>query len=473
VIVDWRGHFGSNAWPDNPLKRGQDGYDAVEWIASQSWSDGAVGGWGESALGYAQYRTAIEHPPHFLAAVPMFIDPVRDYQQFFMGGVQKYEYFLQQALLGYIDYSTVLGHYTHDAYWGLSEALGDSTYDQIEIPMLIIGGWYDLDPADLLDAFVQLRSRSAAAVRDEQRMVVGPWTHADEDVLAQGELEYPAAVGLAATASLAFLDHHLRGVGPGLPDRVGWFEMGRDLVRTSDVWPLPDVVEHIFHLLPSNRIAEEAPPAGDPTSTVVGDPSDPSPTRGGPRALLNPVEGPVDIAPIVESRADALVFSTDVLTEPLSIVGAPRVELSLDTDRLDTDIMVRMADVYPDGRSVYVTDGARRGRFRTGYDAADETLLTPYVTVPIEVDLEPTGLTILPGHKLRLVITTSNWPRFDVNANDGSTLYDPGATPLVVTDRIHLGAVAPSQLVLPIWPPDLFADDFESAGTGAWSGTVP
>jgi len=472
LIVDWRGHFGSDAYPDNPLKRGEDGYDTVEWIAAQSWSDGAVGGWGESALGFAQYRTAIEHPPHFLAAVPMFIDPVRDYQQFFYGGVQKYEYFLQQALLGYINYSTVLGHYTHDAYWSLSEAVGDATYDEIDIPMLIVAGWYDLDPGDVLDAFVELRARSAEAVRDEQRMLVGPWTHADEDVLEQGELEYPAAVGIAAAASLAFLDHHLRGVGPGLPDRVEWFEMGRDQVRGSDVWPLSEIVEHTFHLLPSNRIAEEAPPAGNPTATVVGDPSDPSPTRGGPRALLNPVEGPVDIAPMVESRGDALLFSTDVLTEALSIVGAPRVELELDSDRLDTDVMVRLTDVYPDGRSVYVTDGARRARFRTGYDAADETLLVPGETVPIEVELEPTGLTFLPGHRLRLVVTTSNSPRFDVNENDGGPLYDPEATPLVVTDHVHLGADAPSTLVLPVWPPDLFADGFEG-GLGGWSEVAP
>ena len=198
VIVDWRGHFGSSGWPDDPLKRGEDGYDCVEWIAAQGWSDGAVGGWGPSALGFAQFRTAIEHPPHFVAAVPMFIDPVRDYQQFFYGGVQKLEYMVQQALLGYIDYASTLAHYTHDLYWTLLEATGDATYEQVDIPMLLIGGWYDLDAGDLLEAFDQLVERSDPQVRAEHRLLVGPWTHASQDELVQGELEYPAAVGLAS-----------------------------------------------------------------------------------------------------------------------------------------------------------------------------------------------------------------------------------------------------------------------------------
>ena len=256
-------------------------------------------------------------------------------------------------------------------------------------------------------------------------------------------------------------------------DRVRWFEMGHDKLQTAASWPLPEVSERGFHLLPSNRLGEEAPPWGDPVVLLTGDPADPSPTRGGPRALPGALDGPADLAAVVEARGDALLFTTDPLTEALTLAGAPRLELILDSDRLDTDVMARLTDVYPDGRSIFVTDGARRARFRTGFAPADEELLTPGVPVPLEIELEPTGLTLLPGHRLRLVLTTSNWPRFDVNENDGGPLYDPGATPRVVTNQIHLGTVAPSVLVLPIRPQDLFADGFESGDLGAWQTTGP
>jgi hypothetical protein len=473
LIVDWRGHYGSSAWPDDPAKRGEDGYDSVEWIAAQSWSDGAVGGWGASALGFAQYRTAVEQPPHFVAAVPMFIDPVRDYAQFFPGAAQKYEYMLQQALLGYIDYAATLAHFTHDLYWTLSEAIGDATYDEIAIPMLVLGGWYDYDPGDLLDAFAQLRARSAVGVRDAHRLLVGPWTHAAQDELTQGELDYSGAVGAAAEAALAFLDLHLRGMGEGLVDRVSWFEMGRDRFRAADAWPPDGTAEQTFHLLPTNRLAAESPPAGDPTATLTGDPASPSPTRGGPRAFPGALSGPADLAALVESRADALLFTSDELTEALTIAGAPRLALTVDSDRLDTDVVARLTDVYPDGRSMLVTDGVRRARFRSGFAPADETLLVPGEPFALEIELEATALTLLPGHRLRLVLTTSSWPRFEVNENDGGPLYDLAATPFVVTNRVHLGAAAPSTLFLPVWPPDLFADGFEGGGTGAWSDAQP
>ncbi len=473
LILDWRGHFGSSGTPDDPSQRGEDGYDAVEWIAGEPWSDGAVGGYGESALGYAQYRTAIEHPPHFSAAVPMFIDPVRDYQQFFYGGVQKLEYMVQQAALGYLDYEATLAHFTHDGYWSLSETLGDATYGQVAIPMLVVAGWYDLDPGDVLDAFDQLRLRSAPAVRDTHRLLVGPWTHAHEDELAQGELEYPAAVGLSGAAALAFLDHHLRGVGPGLADRVQWFEMGRDTVRSGDVWPPAEVAPRTFLLLPANRLAEEPPPPGDPVALLVGDPAEPSPTRGGPRSLPGALDGPVDLAPLVEARGDALIFTTDPLAEPLALLGAPLLVVTLDADRLDIDVIARLTDVYPDGRSVYVTDGARRARFRAGYELGDEELLTPGEPFALEIELEPAGIAFLTGHRLRLVLTTSNWPRFHANPNDGGPLYSPGAQPMAVENRVHLGADAPSTLVLPVWPNAVFADGFESGTLSAWSAVSP
>lgn len=306
----------------------------------------------------------------------------------------------------------------------------------------------------------------AVPMRDGQ-LLVGPWTHVAESRVEQGELLYPAAVGVAAAHVLAWFDLHLRGLGAGPPGpSAQWFEMGRDRWRGAASWPPAEVAEVVWHLLPGGRLAPEAPPEGDPLAAWSGDPTDPSPTWGGPRSGPNLLDGPVDLATHVEGRGDLLIFTSEPLAQPLPLLGALRLEASFSSDRLDTDLVVRLTDVYPDGRSMLVADGVRRARFRGGYES--EQLLTPGEITNVAVDLSPTGLTLLPGHRLRLDVTASNYPRLHVNPNDGGPLYQPGATPLVAHNALHLGALAPTVLRLPVGSAMPFDDDFESGDLRAW-----
>jgi predicted acyl esterase len=472
LVVDWRGYGASGGEPLG--SNGEDGSAVVEWIAAQSWSDGHVGMWGSSALGVIQSHTAVEQAkladPHLDACVPQFADFRRDYEQYFPGGVLKWEYSLFHAFMGYIDWDLWLDHSSHDPFWTLIEAAGDLAGD-IETPMLLVAGWYDLDTREVLWGWDQLTNHSDASHRNDHRFLIGPWTHADENDLTQGELEYPRAVGTAHDAALAFFDHWVRGIEPAEPTpRVRWYEMGAERWHDAESWPpeLPTLRTWFLH--PDRSLSTEASGIGSLTYGV--DPDDPSPTVGGPRtSILEVLEGPADLRFEVENRSDALVLTSEPLERSLTIAGAPEVRLWLSTDGLDTDVMVRLTDVHPDGRSMFVVDGARRARFRDGFDT--EVLMNPGVPAEIPVVLQPTAITVQAGHRLRLVITSTNHPRFHINPNDGGDPYDPDAVPRVATNTVFTGPDHPSRLILPTidtgWA---FGDGFETGDGIAWSLVV-
>jgi len=467
VIVDWRGRWASSGAPDGSTP-GQDGFDCVEWIAAQPWSNGAVGTYGDSALGIAQFNTAAEQPPHLLAAVPGFTDPVTDYEQYFPGGALKQEYADFLDNFGFFSESLLTAHPSHDWFWALGEALSDR-YDQIAVPMLLVGGWYDLDTRGLLEAWEGLTTASDPAVRGEHRLLVGPWTHAHENELAQGELEYPAAVGVAEAEALAFLDQRLRGLGDGPGGRrIHWFEMGADIWRESQCWLPADVGDRSLWLEADGSLGTQDPSPGAPL-VFASDPADPSPTWGGPRlTLANVVEGPADLRAEVESREDLLVLTSDELAEPWTLLGAPHALLDVAFDRTDGDVVARLADVWPDGRSIYVTQGIRRGRFRAGFES--ENAMTPAVPAAFDIELAPVAITFAPGHRIRLDISSASSPWYHVNPNDGGPLYADSPTTLPLVTSI---GVDDSRLVLPTRDPlSLFADGFE-CGLASWSAAVP
>lgn len=472
LTVDWRGYGASGGEPLG--SNGEDGSAVVEWIAEQSWSDGHVGMWGSSALAVIQFHTAVEQAkladPHLDACVPQFADFRRDYEQYFPGGVLKWEYSLFHALMGYIDWDLWLEHTSDDGFWALLEAAGDLAAD-VETPMLLVAGWYDLDTREVLWGWNELANHSDASHRDDHRFLIGPWTHADENGLVQGELEYPRAVGVAHARALAFFDEWLRGVQPDEPaPRVQWYEMGAERWHAADAWPPEEPAVETWFVHADGGLAPAEAETGSTSFPV--DPADPSPTVGGPRtSLLDVLDGPADLRFDVESRPDAAVFTSAPLERALTIAGAPEVRLWLATDGLDTDIMVRLTDVHPDGRSMFVVDGTRRARFRDSLET--EVLMTPGAPAEIPVVLQPTALTLQAGHRLRVVVTSSNHPRFHVNPNDGGDPYDPDAVPRTAVNTIWTGPDHPSRILLLVvdtgW---VFGDGFELGDVGAWSDSV-
>lgn len=454
VIVDWRGFYASAAAANTEADRGEDGYDIIDWIKDQSWSDGKIGTWGPSALGKVQFKTAREQHPNHTCAVPVVASPQMLYQIYYPNGVYREEYVEQLDALGY-GMSTILeAHPYYDLTWQYIE--NETFYpEMIEIPMLMIGGWFDHDPEFKIQYFQDLLSNSPPTIAEQHKLLIGPWAHggfgqAQVGSEQQGELFFPEAAGYSDEYALDFFDYHLLNAYNGWPANpsIKYFQMGDMEWRSSESWPLPNTAQTLYFQA-NGSLSNQMPAIDDTCSSFLYDPRDPSPTIGGPTLRQDLLQGPYDQSTEVESRDDILIFDTQNLTENLSINGNIHLNLFVSSNRPDTDFAVRLCDVYPDGRSILLLDGIYRMRFRDGFTQADESFMTEGEIYPIEIVLSGIAHSFLSNHKLRVDISSSNYPRFHRNINNGEALYSAGDT-LVALNALHHNADYPSSLLLPI-----------------------
>ncbi len=452
VIVDWRCFYGSTSACVAQPNRGQDGYDIVEWIVSQSWSNGKVGTWGPSALGKIQYQTAREHPPGLICAVPLVAGSQFEYQEYFPGGAARTEYVEQLDALGF-GLSTIL--YANPVYnnvWSFSE--NQNYYpDEIEIPMLLIGGWYDHNTNLMIDLFDGLKTQSPVSVRSQHRLLMGPWAHggfgfAQVGTGLQGELFYPEATGWSDSLALLFFDYYLRNQFNGWDNMptVQYFQMGENEWLNASDFPPQGMLQDTLYFQADQSLKFNPPGEDVPPTQFAYDPHDPSPTHGGATLRQDLLQGPYDQSDIVESRNDILIFSTDVLQQDVKFIGKSFVQLHVMSDKLDTDFSIRLTDVYPDGKSMLLAEGIQRMRFRDGYTANDTSVMVPTTKYQIMIPLPHTANTFLAGHRIRVDVTSSNYPRFDLNLNNGGTLYTAGDT-LVAVNYVFHKTTAPSALI--------------------------
>lgn len=455
VVIDWRCFYGSLSACTTGVDRGKDGYDVVEWIASQTWSDGKVGTWGPSALGRIQYLTAKEKPPHLVCAVPLVAGPQYNYQEYYPGGVLRKEYVETLDALGFGLSSTILAHQVFDVFWQYSE---NSTFypSAIEVPMLLIGGWYDHNIDVMHDFFKGLKQSAPVSVRDKHKLLFGPWAHggfgtAQVGTGQQGQLFYPGAAKWSDSLALMFFDYYLRDIQNGwdtLSDYV-YFQMGDDNWLFTSSFPPQDTSYKNFYLQSDGLLTENMPTDTQAVLNFIYNPSDPSPTVGGATLTQGLGQGPYDQAPAVESRNDILVFTTEILQQNLVVKGKPSVKLKVSSDRPDTDFTVRLTDVYPDGRSMLLLEGIRRMRFRNGYTAADTAMMSPTIVYEAAVELPYTAHTFLQGHKMRVDIASANYPRFAMNLNNGGAMYVAGDT-LSANNSVYVNAQNNSYISLPL-----------------------
>lgn len=452
AIVDWRGFYGSSAAATANPDRGQDGYDAVEWIAAQTWSDGQIGTWGPSALGKIQYQTAQKQPPHLVCSVPLVAGSQFSYEDYYPGGVYRTEYIDQLDALGYGLSTLLKANQFYNFTWQYLE--NQSYYpSDIAVPMLMIGGWYDHAPVLMLDLFTGLQNSSPLSVRDQHKIWIGPWVHggngaANPGTAIQGELSFPNAGGVSDSIALAFFDYHLlnKSNSWNTSAPITYYQMGENQWETLNTWPPSNLVDQIWYLHSSNLLDTATSSSGN--ASFVYDPADPSPSHGGTTLRADQVQGPYDQRDSVESRSDLSIFSTSILTNDLVVKGKIKIHLFISSDRLDTDIAVRLTDVYPDGRSMLLTDDIQRMRFRNGYTTADTASMVNGVVYPITIELADLAHTFLAGHQMRLIITGANYPKYDNNLNNGGTMLATGDT-LLATNTIHHNTTYPSRVVLP------------------------
>jgi hypothetical protein len=458
VAQDLRGRFKSRGhhaviFHNDGWNSPHDGHDTLEWIARQSWCSGKIGSTGGSALGITQ-NMAAPGAPRALAAqhvVVAFSDMYR--QGAYQGGAFRsglLENWLKGTGMTDVNLKTFVAHPRYDEFW--EELNAETQAERVNAPGVFFGGWYDIFLQGTINSFTTIQSRGGPAAKGRCRLVIAPIGHG-----SMTELKYPASASRLPRCAdnLAWFDAMLKGKDNGIAAEkpVHYYVMGDptdekapgNVWRAADMWP-PQVAETPYYLHATGKLSTAGPgPAETGSLSYKYDPAQPVPTVGG--AELGADIGPRDQRS-VESRPDVLIFTSDVLETPLEVTGRIRARLFASSDCPDTDFTVKLTDVYPDGRSMLVTDGILRARFRESFDK--EKALEPGAVVEIPVDLWSTSLVFNKGHRLRIAISSSNSPRFDPNPNTGHA-FRADQEQRVAKNTLHLSEEHPSQIVLPVY----------------------
>jgi uncharacterized protein len=474
VVQDVRGRYGSQGAFDPLRQEGPDGYDTIEWIARQPWSDGKVGMIGGSYRGIVQWKAALTGNPHLKAIFPV-VSGSDDYLDRFYssGGAMKlghrlgwmsenlqapgfhpdFAKFVLHLPLRTSDIAAtgwttqlwrdVTAHPTYDAFWRNLSVIAQ--IDRVKIPVFAVGGWYDNFAESDLAAYNALRRTSST-----NRVLIGPWPH-NMSVGFNGVDFGPDASAPIRSLQFEWFDQWLKGKDTPLVSEppVKMFVMGSNRWREDREWPPKDArARHLY--LESNGVLADRAPAHDPEDRFTFDPRDPVPTRGG-AVCCNPkvfAWGPFDQRP-VEQRPDVLVYSTAPLKQDTEVTGPVQVVLYVATSAKDTDFTAKLIDVFPDGSARNLTDGLQRLRYRNSLERAE--FATPGEIYRVTIDAGVTSNVFLKGHRIRVEVSSSNFPRFDRNPNTGGAIADETrllkASQKVYHDREH-----PSQVVLMVVP---------------------
>ncbi|MGB1517585.1 MAG: CocE/NonD family hydrolase [Crocinitomicaceae bacterium] len=466
VIVDWRGFYGSNGADVSNVNRGEDGYDICEWISQQTWHKSRIGTWGPSALGRVQYSTAREHHPNHTCAVPLVAHPQQSYDDYFMNGVLEGARLETLDLLGYGLSPLIMGNTYYSPIWTISE--NNTWYPQdIWIPTLQIGGWYDHNIDKMMDWYAATRSSSLIAVQDQQWLVVGPWVHGGTGAAYvgsanQGELSYPNAEFVGDSMAWDFFSHYLLDSANNWQNTpmITYYETGLDQWATSNASSIESVTDDILYLNMNGGLVSSNPLI---STSFISDPNDPSPTIGGANLHLTLDQGPYDQSSL-DTRSDILTFETSALLEDVSISGRVRLNLYVEATVPDCDISIRLVDQYPDGRSMLITDGIQRMRFRNGFTQADESFMTPGAVYNAQFELPFTNYNWKSGHKIKIYLGGNNAIRYHVNNQHSGDAY-VGGSPTVGGITIHHNSTYPSNISLPGNNPILASQEIIPKGT--------
>jgi putative CocE/NonD family hydrolase len=500
IVQDTRGRLASEGEFRPFETEAEDGVDTIAWAAGLPYSDGQVGMYGLSYFGFTQWSAALQQPPALKAMAPFvtWCDPLNGLG--FRGGAlelgttahwslqmgfdvlaRRHRGDPQQMAAAFASLAREIDELGPSGYSSLplaefgplrrqpmvpllfdrvahpmdAAALEEVTivgkHDRVQVPTFNIGGWYDIFLSDTIANFLAMRRLGRPS-----RLLIGPWSHTNYRSPV-GELDF----GFASQASfinlqmdigrmqLRWFDHWLKGVDTGMlaepPIRV--FVMGANVWRDEQEWPLARAVATPFYLRADGLLSQQ-PPDAEPPDGYTYDPANPVPSHGG-ALLLAPefMPGPVDQRRI-EARPDVLAYTTAPLERDTEVTGPIHVQLWACSSAPDTDFVARLVDVYPDGRAFNLTDGIIRARYRQG---PTESLLEPGQPYAFNIDLWATSNVFKAGHRIRVQVTSSNFPRWDRNPNTGHAFGQDAelqtARQTILHDREH-----PSHVVLPLVP---------------------
>jgi len=485
VAQDCRGRGDSEGEWDPFRHDPDDGFDTQEWIGQQSWCNGCIGTSGGSYVGWTQWASVTKGSPYLKTMVPIvpfgnvFSEIAYDGGAFQLallmgwgagvGGVALNPEKLQDAYSflplrefgnqfepGVKYLNDWVAHHSYDDYWA-KRGMGYA-YDKVKVPILNIGGWYDIFSKTTIELVDKVRENSEDRMaRRNQFVVMGPWGHGP-GVRKVGDLDFGEQAQLnLGQLQLEWFQYWLQNVNSGVEDWPPYylFVMGSNTWRAENEWPLKRTRWTSYYLhsdgaagaVDSDGVLSLEKPGVESSDVFTYNGDNPVPTGGGNNLVGAPI-GPRDQSDI-EKRSDVLTYTTQPLTEPIEVIGPVRMTLFAASSARDTDFTAKLVDVHPDGKAYNLCDGIVRARYRNGMD--NQRLIEPGKIIEYEMDLWVTSNVFLEGHRIRLEVSSSNYPRFDRNPNTGLP-FGTDTELLEAHQTIYHDAVRPSHLILPVIP---------------------
>ena len=482
VIQGTRGRYesGGNFYPLHGER--QDGIETLAWISKQPWFNGQIATWGGSAFGYTQWAISDQQAPG-PSALAIYFASSDFHRAFYPGGAfslysalswagrshgrQDLADFppareVNQAAGGFpmIDADRRLAgeeiqffrdwalHPERDSFW--TDIDGTNRSASLKAPVLFMAGWYDPFLPSQLDDFTQIRRSAMPAVAEHSRLMIGPWTHAGEVVFPNGvRAENFRRQSLAQ--SLPWFDEILQPSQSQSkdPSPIRIFVMGKNEWRSEREWPLSRARATTLYLGSGGKANSAAgdgrldlaePLAGEPADSFLYDPQHPVPTAGG--AMIGAAAG-IARQNAIESRNDVLVYTTAVLQSDTEVTGPISLVLYVSTSAANTDFTAKLVDVHPDGSAYNVSDGILR-LSNSGPASTAEIR-------EIHIELWPTSMVFFKGHRMRLEVSSSNFPRFARNPNTERN-FATETNPVSSTQIVNHSSRFPSRLILPFVP---------------------
>jgi putative CocE/NonD family hydrolase len=492
VTQDARGRFDSDGVYTAFRNEAEDGFDTQAWIGAERWSTGRIGMTGGSYDGWVQWTSAALGSPFLSAIAPAVMATDLHAGLVYRGGalnlgvlltwgtrtsgrtrqrldnqdwVEQFRYLpvAEAAANAGADvphWRDWIAHEGRDAWWDKTDL--NPQFTGARAPALVLGGWYDLYSSDTFTSWEHYRTRGSGGV-GSSRIVVGAWPHNLSASPVTGGVNFGAGSMLdLATLEQRWLDRWLRDRDNGV-DReppVKIFLMGANEWRDERSWPLPGTEFREWYLhsggaantvIGDGGLSPRRPDEHEPADTYTYDPQFPVSTTGGPNCCQPEIVpwGPYDQR-AVEMRPDVLVYTSEPLDRDLVVAGPIRAVLYASSDAPDTDWTAKLVDVRPSGFAMNLCDGIVRARWRDG--GTEPRALEPGRVERYEIDLMVTGNVFLAGHRIRVEISSSNFPRFDRNPNTGLLLREASTEMRVARQTVLHTAEHPSHIVLPVVP---------------------
>lgn len=459
VLQDTRGRFASQG-DKSPFSGDSedtlnDGANTVEWISAQDWCNGKIGTLSSADTGIIDVATAGAGTPYLSTQYIVSGSPSLYNDVLYPGGIFRQDFAQQWLARNGYDAKVMSdwrSHPTYDDYWLKSDFT--DRWQRIKWPSLFATGWFDISTSGVVGLFSGINRNGAPGAANKQHLIIGPWTHTGMFSAEAGELNFPGADAppLPVQDPLTWFDYTMKGKRNGIETlpAVTYYVMGdvssRDAPgnrwKTSNAWPPDSSSPTSYYLGASKSLTSIPSPSNQPVQITL-DPAHPVPTTGGAQVYLK--SGPQDQRSL-EGRADVATFTSEATTAPLEITGNVSAHLFVSSDAADTDIFVKLCDVYPDGRSVCISEGQLRLGYRFGF--IDSTPLTPGAVNEIDIDMSPTSIAFNTGHKIRVLIMSSSVPGFEVNNGTGN--LRPGAATVIAHNSIWLDAAHQSTISLPV-----------------------